>query len=58
MRSKRLEAAQRVVLRALLASADPHQLTKKELLLLVDLLSSALSLADPPPDFRKQLVGR
>lgn len=57
MRS-RFKHAEQALLRALLRRVDAHSLTQHELLLMVDLLSSALTVADAPPDLGQELVGR
>lgn len=47
-----------MLLRALLRRVDARSLTKLELLLMVDLLTSALTVVDPPSDFGEEFVGR
>lgn len=50
--------ARKIALRALLRRADPHQLGRSELLLMVDLLASALAVGDSSADFGEQALGR
>lgn len=50
--------AEQALLRALLRRVDARSLTQRELLLMVDLLSSALSVADASADLGQEGVGR
>jgi hypothetical protein len=54
----RLNHSKRALLRALVKRIDPITLTKAELLLLVDLLNSALAVADAPPDLGEEFISR
>jgi hypothetical protein len=55
---KWLRRVEQAVLRALLRRVDARSLTKGELLVIIDLLASALAVADPAPDLGEQDVGR
>jgi hypothetical protein len=55
---KWLRRVEQAVLRALLRRVDARSLTKGELLVMIDLLASALAVADPAPDLGEQDVGR
>lgn len=58
MKANGFYRAEQALLRALLRRADARNLAKRDLLLLVDLLSSALAVVDAPPDLGEELVGR
>lgn len=58
MMVKGIRSAEQALLRALLRRVDARSLTKAELLLMVDLLSSALAVADTSPDLGQEFVGR
>lgn len=52
---RRIEQA---MLHALLRRVDPRSLTKRELLLMVDLLGAALAVVDASTDLGQEFLGR
>ena len=53
-----LRRTEGALLRALLRRVDARSLTKRELLLMVDLLSAALAVGDASADLGEEFVGR